>query len=54
MSARGNLTGCSSVSHLIHGGFFAIGEMSDMDKITDLFIALGVVLLVGVVVALVI
>jgi len=40
-----------SDSHLIHGVFFAIEEMLDMNKITDLFIALGAVLLVGVVVA---
>ncbi len=34
------------VSHLIHGVFFAIGEMLGMNKITDFFIALGGVLLV--------
>ena len=33
-------------SHLIHGVSFAIGEMLDMNKITDFFIALGGVLLV--------
>ena len=33
-------------SHLIHGVFFAIGEMLGMNKITDFFIALGGVLLV--------
>ncbi len=33
-------------SHLIHGVFFAIGEMLDMNKVTDLFIALAAVLLV--------
>jgi beta-lactamase regulating signal transducer with metallopeptidase domain len=44
----------SSVSHLIHGVIFAIGEMLDMNKITDIFIALGAVLLVVVVVAFVI
>ncbi len=33
-------------SHLIHGVFFAIGEMLGMNKITDFFIALGAVLLV--------
>ncbi len=32
--------------HLIHGVFFAIGEMLDMNKITDFFIAFGGVLLV--------
>ena len=33
-------------SHLIHGVFFAIGEMLDMNNITDFFIALGGVLLI--------
>ena len=41
-------------SHLIHGVFFAIGEMLDMNKITDFFIALGALILVVVVVAFVI
>ncbi len=45
--------GVSSVSHLIHE-VFAIEEMLDMNKVTDLFIALGSVLLLGVVVALLI
>jgi len=35
-------------SHLIHGVFFAIGEMLDMKKIPDLFIALLAVLLLVV------
>ncbi len=41
-------------SHLIHGVFFAIGEMLDMSTITGFFIAPGAVLLVGVVVVIVI
>ena len=41
-------------SHLIYGVFFAIGEMLDMNKITDFFIVLGAMLLVVVVVAFVI
>jgi len=38
--------GAAFFSHLIHGVFFAIGEMLGMNKITGFFIALGGVLLV--------
>jgi hypothetical protein len=51
---RGTCPGVSSVSHLIHGQFFVIGEMLDMNKRTELFITFGALLLVFVVAAFII